>query len=78
MPRYFLHIRDGDELIPDEEGSDLPDLDAAREEAIQGARDILAEKIRTGDPLDGEKIEICDAQGHVLAVIPFRSMINLD
>ena len=33
MPRYYFDIRDGDELIPDEEGMDLPDLKAAEIEA---------------------------------------------
>ena len=64
MPRYFLHIRDGDELIPDEEGTELPDLDAAKAEAIAGARDILAEKLRSGERLDGEVIEIADEAGN--------------
>ena len=30
MPRFFLHIRDGNWLVEDLDGSDLPDLDAAR------------------------------------------------
>ena len=27
MPRYFFHVRDGDELILDHEGLELPDLE---------------------------------------------------
>jgi len=77
MPRFFLHIRDGESLIPDEEGSDLPSLDAARQEALQGARDILAEKVRLGEPLDGETIEISDEGGHLLDVVRFRDAIRL-
>nr|WP_321182289.1 hypothetical protein [Methylobacterium sp. Leaf122] len=38
MPRFFFHIRDGATLIEDPDGSELPDLAAAREEAAQGAR----------------------------------------
>ena len=41
MPRYFLHIRYGLEW-PDDEGSVLPDLAAARRGAIEGIRQIAA------------------------------------
>jgi hypothetical protein len=40
MPRYFFDIRDGDELIADEEGMDLPDLEAAFREAARSLADI--------------------------------------
>jgi hypothetical protein len=78
MPRYFLHIRDGDRYIADDEGSDLPDLDAARAEAVLGAREIMAEKLRAGEVLNGETIEITDAEGVVLEVVTFRSVLKLE
>ena len=34
MARYYFHIRDGNNLIRDEEGIELPSLEAARAEAI--------------------------------------------
>ncbi len=34
MARYYFHIRDGNNLIRDEEGTELPSLEAARAEAI--------------------------------------------
>jgi len=37
MPRFFFHIRDGATLIEDPDGSELPDLAAAREEAAPAA-----------------------------------------
>lgn len=40
MPRYFFHIRDGSEY-PDDEGVVLRDIDAAKEEAIRYAGEIL-------------------------------------
>jgi hypothetical protein len=33
-------------------GAGLPDLAAARELAVEGARGMLAEKLRTGEPLE--------------------------
>ncbi len=34
MSRYFFHIRDGLDLVPDEEGIECIDLFAALEEAL--------------------------------------------
>ena len=42
MPIYFFHVDDG-EFLPDHEGTDLPDHDAAAAEAISTAGQILAE-----------------------------------
>jgi len=36
MTCYFFHIQDGDTML-DAEGVELPDLNAAREEAIRAA-----------------------------------------
>lgn len=77
MPLFYLHIRDGEALIADPDGSDLPDLDAARAEALAGAREILAGKLKLGEVLDGQRIEIADAAGEVLATVPFKDAIRL-
>ena len=45
MPRFFLHIDDGTQRIEDDEGSELPDLSAAREEALGAARQLWAAAI---------------------------------
>jgi hypothetical protein len=42
MPKYFFHIQRGDETIEDEEGIDLPNLDAVRE----GATEILSDEVQ--------------------------------
>jgi hypothetical protein len=42
MPVFYFHVRRGDEFIMDEEGVDLPNLAIARQEAILGARGIMA------------------------------------
>jgi hypothetical protein len=35
MARFYFHLRAGDRLISDEEGMDLPDVSAARREAVR-------------------------------------------
>ena len=77
VPRFFLHIRDGDELLEDPDGSDHPDLETARAEAIAGARDLLAAQLKAGKPLDGQQIEICDEAGRLLATVRFRDVFTL-
>lgn len=42
MPRYFFHVRDGADY-PDLQGTVLPDLAAARREALRFAGSLLAE-----------------------------------
>jgi hypothetical protein len=41
MPRYYFHTMDG-QVIIDDEGTELPDADAARLEALKTAGSILA------------------------------------
>lgn len=76
MPRYFFHIRTADGIIRDPDGSDLPDLDAARAEAEQSARDLLAALLRQGMELDGQIFEISDDKDEILERLPFRSVLR--
>jgi len=72
MPRYYRHIRQGDRLIEDPEGIELPDLDAARAEAFDGVRDLLGEAIRQGrDDWLNDSIVITDAAGRELTTFRF-------
>jgi len=75
MAVYYFHLRDGDALIPDETGMDLPNLNEARREALQAARDMLADQLRAGEALDGQRIEITAPNGEVLDVISFREAL---
>lgn len=78
MPRYYLHIRDGEQLIRDTEGIDLPGVVSAKGEAEDAAREILAAKVKAGDIIDGQEFEICDAWGNRLLSVPFRSVLKLE
>jgi hypothetical protein len=72
VPRYFLHI---DELDTDPEGSELPDLEAARREAILAAREMLAEWIISGAEDVPTRIIIADEAGNVLSVVQIRDVV---
>jgi hypothetical protein len=73
----LFHIRDGDQLYADEEGRWLPDIAAARAEARQSARDILADLLSDGRMLDGQLIEIADGDGRVIEKVPLRTVVRL-
>ena len=49
MPRYFFDLDGGERLFRDEKGSDLPHVDAAREEAIAVLPDIVRAMMTGGD-----------------------------
>ncbi len=73
MPYYFLHVRDGDHLTKDDEGEDLPDLKAARAEALEIAREMWAEVLREGEDRDylDAVILITDRQNRELMSVSF-------
>ena len=77
MPRFFLHICNGNGFTEDQEGQDLPDLAAAREAAIKGLRDILAGEMRDGEMNLGSFIEIEDEGHRLLMTVPTDAAINV-
>ena len=77
MPVFYLHMRDGDRLIEDPDGSDLPDIEAAREEARISARHLLADRLRAGKVVDGQRFEIVDEAGELRAVVMMRDVLKL-
>jgi hypothetical protein len=47
MPHYFISLVN-DEAIVDEEGHELPDLEAARRAALKAAGEIVADEMAQG------------------------------
>jgi hypothetical protein len=73
MPRFHFHVRDGESLLEDLQGAEFPDLDAARADTVVAAREVLAERIKAGQPLDGLQYEIFDEAGRLAATVPIRA-----
>lgn len=78
MPIYFFNIRRGDELVVDHDGSDLANEDAALDEALSSAREIIARKVLANDLIDGEQFEIYNEAGERVLVVPFKSALRLE
>ncbi|MDB5556177.1 MAG: hypothetical protein JWL86_6161 [Rhizobium sp.] len=78
MPRFYFNVRDGDTLIADREGVEMPGKSAAAEEARQAARDLLAERVKFGEPLESRQFEVVNDNGETILTLPFRSVLRLD
>jgi hypothetical protein len=76
MSRFFFHVREGERLVRDEEGSECPDLAAAREEAKASARDLAKQYLDDRTAPDPLCVEICDAAGRVLTVLPMAELLD--
>lgn len=73
MPRYFFNILHTDnDLVPDDEGGDFEDYQAAKHEAVESLRDLAAEAIKGGRKAHDLAIEIMDERGKVLGTIKAR------
>jgi len=75
MGRFYFHIRWGERVIADQEGTDLADVTAARSEALASARQILAETIRSGHEDVPEAFIIADSEGRELETVPFAALV---
>ena len=77
MPRFFFHVRSGDQSLSlDELGLDYPDAKTACREAVRAARSL--EELfaaREEDPRNFS-LEIEDTSGEVVARLPFSGIFD--
>jgi Domain of unknown function (DUF6894) len=66
MALYFLRLRDGDTLLPDDgEGEEFASLDEVRSDAIESARQILSAAVLNGTAASlNQQIEVVDVRGN--------------
>lgn len=69
MNKYFFHFRRGAEISPDQLGIYLPSDEDAFDEAVRTWRDLISAAATEGERLDSA-IEIADASGNVLVIVP--------
>jgi hypothetical protein len=75
MARFYFHLQEAGKLHTDPEGTDLPDVNAARKEAILEARDLLSNAIRAGRAKVPEAFVIADEAGRKLDVVPLAAVL---
>lgn len=78
MPRFFFHVCNGNGFVEDEEGRDLPGEAAARSAALDGARDIMAEEMRSGQLNPASFIEVEDADRKHLFTLLFSEAYTVN
>jgi uncharacterized protein YxjI len=78
LARYFFNIRSGDVLNKDPEGEEHETLSSAENEAIQSAREIMAEAVKSGrSTAKGKVFELTDVAGQILSSIAFADVLQL-
>ncbi len=72
MPRFFTNIRRRGALIPDHEGDDLSDVEAARREALETVREMTRLPHVYGDIRERRRDEfvVTDEAGAVVLTVP--------
>jgi hypothetical protein len=76
MPLYYFNLRTQGALELDPEGIDLPDLPAAENAALEGAREIMAERLRHGEPMNGSQFEVADESGRTVHILKFTEALT--
>jgi hypothetical protein len=77
MPVFYFHLHNGIDA-PDEEGKDLPDIDAARAYAEANALFTMAETLKeTGHINLRHHVDVEDEHGKVLATVRFRDVVAI-
>ena len=77
MPTYFFNLWDGASLIEDTEGQKFVNAEAARQEAVMAAREMLAELVREGKEVDGQKIDILDVTRTIVLTVRLMDELRL-
>src|SRR5436190_8358952 len=68
MPHYFFHLRDGAAGVSDPEGVTLQDKAAARDYAVQVARELMS---RCEAKRRHWQLDVRDSRGKILFSVPF-------
>jgi hypothetical protein len=76
MGRFFFHIRDGESVVSDEEGMELPNRMAVDEEAQFSVIDIARQCMNARKPTSRLKIEIEDESGAVIGSRSVRDALH--
>ena len=76
MPRYFFNVYD-DVVAIDHEGVELPNMEAARLSALQGARELIAEQVKRGYIVPSHWIDVVDESGNTLLTLSFRDSFTI-
>ena len=72
--RYYFNLTDGDTMIRDEEGIEASSVQAAVVSAMEAVEELRAQDPLNSDEWRGWQLEIVDATGQALQVIPLDAL----
>jgi hypothetical protein len=75
MPKYHFQQRTGHSVVEDDEGSDFPDVEAARHYALRAARELLAESIKWNGRPPPDCIVVLDGGGREVVTVPLVEIL---
>ncbi|TDK29904.1 hypothetical protein E2F50_22185 [Rhizobium deserti] len=76
MQRYHFHLNFLSSYVTDDDGTELPDLEAAKTEARQVIRDLAAEHLKGRREFTLHSIRICAENGDLLAAVPTSEALS--
>ncbi|MBB3161356.1 hypothetical protein FHS25_001805 [Rhizobium laguerreae] len=76
MPRFYFNILSEAGSLEDWEGTELPDPDAARIEAVRDARALMSSAVLLGYDIASRSVEIRNETGDILLVLPFSEAVK--
>ena len=76
MPRFYFHLKRGEELEPDPEGLDFPSMEDAYLEAFSAALEFWTELLAKHQDPTIMAFEICDSAGNHLLTLPFSEVLH--
>lgn len=77
VARYFFHLHECGTLISDEEGQELVDRAAIREQAIKEARHVMAAEVQEGRLCLGCCIHVLDENERPVLTLPFKDALEV-
>ncbi len=76
MARYFFHIRNTDAYDQDDEGFELPGIEAVEKQLQLAVRKLVMQMVTHGEPIVGLSFEVADEKGDIVLVLPFESVLD--
>ena len=75
MPRFYIDFQNGDQLAKDDEGVELPNLEAAWKAALVSARELIADNIKSGTDNPLRAVIITGENGQDPLTIPAKDIL---
>lgn len=77
MPRFFFHVHNHIQT-EDEEGTELPDAAAARDFAVNVARDLVCDSVHEGRLNLDHYLHVTDEDGQDVLTVTFREAFVIE